>query len=316
MTIFETIFASWSLPIVVFDRDLNITYCNAAYEAVTQHELSEMSGKYVFDVFPDDEERVEFVKQKFFEALAGKNTSLDEVQFSLTGKDGKTTQRVWQATQEPFFNDAGEVTHIIQRADDVTLRVKARKESELIKEELNHRMKNIHTVIGAMARLSSKSSESIDEFRDSFLGRLNSMSRSHERLLRAGLSQVTIRAIFEDEISNVINDADGCVVLNGPSLKLQAPVARSITLLAHELATNAAKHGCFSKEQGSLNISWAVQGDQVHITWTEKGMENLVAPERTGFGSKMIDMLPGIQFERDFRPTGLQAKASLPLFNA
>lgn len=314
MTVFETIFGAWSLPIVIFDQNLNITYCNMAYEAVTQKKLSEMLGKYVFDVFPDNEDRVEFVRQKFLEALTGQSTSLDEVQFSLTDKTGKTTQRVWQATQEPFFNEAGDITHIIQRADDVTLRVKAQKESELIKEELNHRMKNIHTVIGAMARLSGKSAESIDDFKDSFLGRLNSMSRSHERLIRAGLNHVTMRAIFEDEISSVINHTEDSIVLSGPSLKLQSPVARSITLLAHELATNAAKHGCFSKDNGTLNVSWIVEGDQVQITWIEKGMEDVTTPERTGFGSKMIDMLPGIQIEKDYKTTGLQAKATLPLF--
>ena len=310
---FASVFQAWSLPILVLDRELNIAYCNAAYEGATQRTLLDIQGHYVFDVFPESVERVEVVRKLFLKALQGATTSMDEVRFNLLGEDGMTTERVWQATQEPYHNNKGHITHIIQRADDVTSAVKARLESKLVREELNHRMKNVHTVVQAMARLSSRSAESLEDFRDSFLGRMDSMSRAHERLMRSGMFSVDLKHLLEDEIKGVAPDMESTVNLQGPSTLLYAELSRSFSMLVHELATNAVKYGCFSTSKGALDVKWGVKDKTLYLSWSETGLENLTPPSRLGFGSKMIKMLPSIDYQTEYRPDGLLVTINLPL---
>ncbi len=316
MTIFQMIFENWSLPIVVFDRDLNIIYCNHAYEKAVRKQLSDMSGRHVFDVFPESEDRVASVRDKFLLTLGGTPTSLDRTRFNLIDENGVTSERVWQATMEPFYDAHGQISHIIQRVDDVTEMVQAQLERRLIKEELDHRMKNIHTVIQAMVRLSSRSADSIDEFRDSFLGRLRSMSRSHDRLLRAGMMSVSLEKLLADEIMGVAPDRENAVSLKGPPVFFSPNLSRSFSMLTHELATNAVKYGCFSQENGYLSVSWQTIDDILHMIWREDGLKNLTPPKKTGFGSKMIRMLPGIEYETNYRPNGLEVIVALPLLNS
>ena len=311
---FKSIFENWSLPILILDRELNIAYCNKSYEAATHKTLSELKGQYVFEAFPETEERVALVKAKFLSALEGQATSLDRMRFNLEEADGSTREHIWQATQEPYFDASGKVTHLIQRADDVTQIVKAELEREVIQEELDHRMKNIHTVIQAMARLTGRSAQSIEDYREGFLGRMQSMSRAHERFMKSGLISVSLRTIIEDEIAGAAPDVAGAVQLTGKDFQLSAAHSRSLTMLIHELTTNAVKYGCFSRETGRLNVTWGVKDNVLVIEWVESGLTSISAPEITGFGSKMLTMLSDIEVTREFRAEGLYAQISLSCF--
>lgn len=309
---FKSIFENWSLPILILDRELNIAYCNKSYEAATHKTLSELKGQYVFEAFPETEERVALVKAKFLSALEGQATSLDRMRFNIEQADGSVREHIWQATQEPYFDVSGKVTHLIQRADDVTQIVKAELEREVIQEELDHRMKNIHTVVQAMARLTSRSAQSIEDYRDSFLARMESMSRAHERFLKSGWASVSLRNLIKDEITGAVPDVDGAFSLEGKDFMLSAAQSRSVTMLIHELTTNAVKHGCFTIENGHLNISWALKDSILTIDWVETGLINISAPKITGFGTKMIAMLPDIDVSREFKPEGLHARVRFP----
>lgn len=308
---FKNIFENWSLPILILDRDLNIAYCNKSYEDATHKTLSELEGQYVFEAFPETEERVALVKAKFLSALEGRTTSLDRMRFNLEQADGSVREHIWQATQEPYFDASGKVTHLIQRADDVTKIVKAELEREVIQEELDHRMKNIHTVVQAMARLTGRSAQSIEDYREGFLGRMQSMSRAHERFMRSGLMSVSLRRIIEDEIAGAAPDNASVVQLSGEDFQLSAAHSRSITMLIHELTTNAVKHGCFSCETGRLHIAWDVNDNVLVIDWMESGLTDISTPKTSGFGSKMLTMLPDIEVTRDFKAEGLHARINL-----
>lgn len=308
---FKSVFENWSLPILILDRKLNIAYCNKSYEAATHKTLSELEGQYVFEAFPETEERVALVKAKFLSALEGRTTSLDRMRFNLEQADGSVREHIWQATQEPYFDASGKVTHLIQRADDVTKIVRAELEREVIQEELDHRMKNIHTVVQAMARLTGRSAQSIEDYREGFLGRMQSMSRAHERFMRSGLMSVSLRRIIEDEIAGAAPDNASVVQLSGEDFQLSAAHSRSITMLIHELTTNAVKYGCFSGETGRLNIAWDVNDNVLVIDWMESGLTDISTPKTSGFGSKMLTMLSDIEVSRDFRAEGLHARINL-----
>jgi two-component sensor histidine kinase len=73
----------------------------------------------------------------------------------------------------------------------------------------------------------------------------------------------------------------------GPSL------AQGFALIVHELATNAAKHGALSAEQGSVNVQWQVDlaADETSLSfkWQESGGPPAVAPKHKGFGTVLLE---------------------------
>ena len=92
--------------------------------------------------------------------------------------------------------------------------------------------------------------------------------------------------------------------------------ALSLTLVIHELATNAAKYGALSVPGGSLTVDWVVQGSVLRLTWTERGGPEVQQPDRRGFGSRLIDrslQSHGGHATLTFRPSGLEAELTLPL---
>ena len=77
-------------------------------------------------------------------------------------------------------------------------------------------------------------------------------------------------------------------------------------MVVHELATNAAKYGCLGEKGGSLSVSWTFKDKVLTLNWVERCDTPIAAPsETTGFGTRLLDMLPYIEAERDFRSNGL-----------
>src|SRR5262249_36009717 len=99
-----------------------------------------------------------------------------------------------------------------------------------------------------------------------------------------------------------------------------ADLARVLGLALHELATNAAKHGALSTEQGRVAIASRVDGgnpSQLHICWDEHGGPRVAASVRRGFGTRLIE--EALAYELDgsvrlsFAPEGVRCEIDVPL---
>ena len=102
----------------------------------------------------------------------------------------------------------------------------------------------------------------------------------------------------------------------GPNVFLPSQLALLVTLLVHELATNAAKYGCLSDARGHLMIDWTLTGDRLDLVWEESGGPAVVPPTRTGFGTRMITrslVSFGGGVDLSFNESGLTAKLTLKL---
>ncbi|HEY5676168.1 MAG TPA: sensor histidine kinase, partial [Myxococcales bacterium] len=62
-----------------------------------------------------------------------------------------------------------------------------------------------------------------------------------------------------------------------------------LSLVLHELATNAAKYGALSAPDGAIHIDWAEDGDDIVLVWSERGGPAVVAPSRRSFGTNLIE---------------------------
>lgn len=302
---------SLSLPVMILDHELAFLYANKAYLDATHKLWDEIEGVYVFDAFPDTDDRIAAVLPKFKQTLSGATTTLDAQPFQLTLEDGSHKDVVWQATQDPIKTASGEVIGLIQRAEDVTYQFEQEQRTKAISYELSHRVKNIMAVVTSVARITGRNATDVASFVTNFTARLNAMSRTNDLLSKSDWRGLSVHAIFGNELAPYTREDDPAFALSGPKVRLSVDASKDLSMVCHELATNAAKYGCLSKDGGHLAIVWQRTGDQLVIEWRETCSRPIEVTERTGFGTRLFDMLPYATVERDFTPTGLHLKITL-----
>ena len=152
-------------------------------------------------------------------------------------------------------------------------------------DELNHRVKNTLATILSIASLTARKSETVDAFRQSFEARLLSLSQTHNILTAQGWERADVRSVFAAEFAHYDGDQ---VTLSGPEVWLASEAVLSLGLVAHELATNAAKYGALSTPEGRVRVFWSTDERGLVLAWRESGGPPPRAGGRTGFGSRLI----------------------------
>ncbi|MGB6230396.1 MAG: HWE histidine kinase domain-containing protein [Litorimonas sp.] len=300
------LFDDFSLPIMVLDRDFRFVYVNKAYLKIVHSDAEELMGRYVFDAFPESEDRIESVLEPWRRTLAGEITTLEALPFKIEMDDGTFEERVWEATQEPLRNLDGEIVGLIQRTQDITEQNRLTQRNLAIAHELSHRVKNIMAVVSSVARITGRNATDVKDFVASFTARVSAMSRTNDLLSLGNWNGLEVDSILRDELSPYGEvDAPESFKLTGPKVRLDIDASKDLSMVVHELATNAAKYGCLGENAGTLDISWTRTADRLTILWRESCAREIVPPTSVGFGTRLFDMLPYITVERDFTPSGL-----------
>jgi two-component sensor histidine kinase len=185
--------------------------------------------------------------------------------------------------------------------------------------ELAHRSKNLLAVVAAIATQTGRGSATIAEFRDKFSLRLHALAASHDLLVEGGWGGAKLDQLVRQQLAAFAEYGVG-FDMTGPAVTISASVAQTLGLALHELATNAAKHGAWSKPGGTVNIRWHVSEEterRLHVSWTEHGGPPVAVPVRTGFGHVVLEQIVAQSADGDvridYRPTGLQWSVSLPI---
>ncbi|WP_162178352.1 PAS domain-containing sensor histidine kinase [Parvularcula oceani] len=222
---------------------------------------------------------------------------------------GSTQPRAWGAEELQFIRDAA------YRVRMGVERLRAVEQQEVLNGELSHRIKNTLSVVQAVAMqtLAGKTEPSVVE---DFGSRLRALSSANEVLLTRNWSAAGLREVAENALATF---AIGRVSFSGPDLDVSSRTAMSLSLLLHELATNAAKYGALSVPEGVVTVAWTVRAegveDVLEIGWTERGGPPAAAPTRSGFGSRLIRMgLTGSgDVTLDYDEQGLRVGIRAPL---
>ncbi|WP_181704990.1 HWE histidine kinase domain-containing protein [Chthonobacter rhizosphaerae] len=193
----------------------------------------------------------------------------------------------------------------------------AARHQELLVSELNHRVKNTLALVQAIGTQTAASVQDPAEFNVRFGERLRSLARTHDVLTRRNWSGVSLRELIEAEIA--VTPAADRVTIEGPDIKLPPQLAVSISLIVHELATNAVKHGCLGRTGGELAVRWSRRDDPgagtLDLSWSERCPTPVPPPTRTGFGSKLIQRTANSigSAKSTFADTGLAFHLEVPL---
>src|SRR5215475_2722824 len=180
---------------------------------------------------------------------------------------------------------SGEI-YALETNRDVTERKAHEQYVHLLTREVNHRAKNMLSVVDAMARQTA--AKSPEDFVKRFSERIHALSASHDLLIRNEWKGVDIEDLVRAQLALFASLIDSRIAVRGPRLRLKAASAQAIGLALHELATNAGKYGALSTNNGRVNIWWQAAADMFTMSWTENDGPPVVAPTRQGFGSTVI----------------------------
>lgn len=193
------------------------------------------------------------------------------------------------------------------------LKLRARdRELTLVAAELNHRVKNNLAIITSLARQTAKFAKDIPDFLCKFTARVQALSKCNEIITRKHWGDVPLSEIVTTALRPMAG-VDRVAVHGAPDdLEVAPRAAVSLSLVVHELATNAAKYGALSAEGGRLEIEWR-RLDAAHglLDWSEVTTTPTGPPSATGFGTVLIQRLArcdlGGDAQIDYGPNGVHA---------
>lgn len=156
---------------------------------------------------------------------------------------------------------------------------------------MSHRLKNSLAMVQAIATQTLKPVGE-RQYVAALQERIQALSSAHDILFARYWQQAPIRSLVFSTLQRLVPagrlDVHGVDVMIGPKSAL------SLSLVLHEMATNAVKYGALSNDTGRVTVSWHVEGvgdDAVfHFSWTESGGPPVTTPNEKGFGSKLIRM--------------------------
>jgi two-component sensor histidine kinase len=200
-------------------------------------------------------------------------------------------------------------------------RQRTHERQSLLIRELHHRVKNTLATVQGLLGATARSTQSIEEFYQSFSSRIISLANTHNLLTEDYWQTASLHEILKAELAPYDNQDARRIGLEGPMVELSADLAVPTGMAIHELTTNAAKYGALSVPQGKVEVTWDVTTSQerrtLRLEWVERNGPKVEKPQRKGFGSTLLQRVlttqcsAEIRFE--FEPEGLRFCMNAPL---
>jgi PAS domain S-box-containing protein len=213
----------------------------------------------------------------------------------------------------PIKDELGVVVGASKIARDITERKRSEKLIADLAREAEHRAKNILAVVQAMVKLSQ--SDTPEGLKQAIDGRLRAIANVHALFVQSRWTGAELRSLIEEELSPY-SRGGARTRIEGPALLLAPEAAQTVAVILHELATNAAKYGALSQDEGCVDVAWSQAEDGLLILrWTETGGPPVDAPSHQGFGTRVIDnMIRTLNGKVYFnwQREGLECKIVLP----
>jgi two-component system CheB/CheR fusion protein len=201
---------------------------------------------------------------------------------------------------------------------DISERRRVDKAKRLVIREISHRLKNLMTVVDSVVTMTARGAESVTSYETLLHERLGAIGRTVDLMLRDDWRGADLRSMLTAELEPYRN-ADGPTYrLSGLDVTIPPHWALSLNLALHELATNAAKYGAFSRPSGVVSIEWQLdrrsKDPTLQLDWVESGGPAVEPPDRQGFGTDLVMRCVGRSRSHiNYARTGLEAHFQVPL---
>jgi two-component sensor histidine kinase len=204
---------------------------------------------------------------------------------------------------------------------DVTERKEAEERQRLLLNELNHRVKNTLATVQSIASQTLRTAPSSTAFRDAFEARIVALSKTHNLLTDQNWRGASLHDLVISELRPHAGGREGggsrILLESERDIRLNPKAAVALGMAMHELATNAVKYGALSTPGGQVTVRSRIMDDRLTMDWIESGGPPVQAPDRRGFGSRLLEQglageLAG-DVSLDYVSTGLTCHMELPL---
>jgi PAS domain S-box-containing protein len=204
---------------------------------------------------------------------------------------------------------------------EISERKRAEERQKVLLAELSHRVKNTLATVRSIGTQTVRTAPSLEAFMGIFDGRLGALAVAHGVLTNTGWGEVELGELIRRTLAPYQGTRPDHIQIAGPEARLPARQVVPMTLMLHELATNALKYGALSTEAGRLSVRWTV-GDlgetrRVRLLWAETGGPRVQPPAKNGFGTALIERSMAYELDGEarieYRPAGLRCELRFPL---
>lgn len=290
-----------------------MAYVSAAFKDIWGRSRASLYAEplsFLDAVHPEDRPLVEAAVARQIE---GHETEAEYRIRDAEGREKWIFDRAW-----PVREGTADVVQVIGVAEDITERKHAAMRAETIAREMDHRARNLMTIVRAIVGQTLRAHPVPDAVTEALLGRLAALSAAHKAVMRRNYESASMREL----VTLALEPFAARIDASGPDCDLAPQIGLVLALALHELATNALKHGALSVPGGAVTLVWdharVAERPGFHLSWRETGGRPLgpTRPERIGFGTNLLEQglaWYGGEARLDFAPGGLEAGLALPL---
>ena len=285
------------------DRDWRIILFNNEAARYFGCEADRMVGRKLWELFPNARDTA--LGRLFEETMASRATIRSETESVIFGSR-------WLAYR---LFPLGDGMGIVFR--DVTVQKQDEAQRDLLIKELEHRVKNILSTVQSIASQTFRLGGVDPAIQRGFDARLVTLSNITAMLTEKDWDSAEIHEVIRGTVRPHNDPERKRFTIEGPELRLGPKSAVAFSMAVHELCTNAIKYGALSVPGGHVDLRWHAEDGRFGLIWRERGGPAVTAPERKGFGSRMIERALAMQLSGtvtiDYQPLGVVCTIAAPL---
>jgi len=302
--VLASVFAASRDCIAVFDSEGRLLFMSPMGRKLLQVTDWEALRHLSWEQFWPEQAR-DHARKAFAAAQAGGTG-----EFSAPREDFSGNPRFWDVHVSPIPDEDGGPGRVLVVMRDQTDAWRREQERHLLSAELNHRMKNQMAVVQSIVNQTLRGAYPLDTAKKMIATRLDVLARAHDLLMHSEGERAPLRALV-DTATQLLDGRR--VLVSGPDILLAPKSALSLSLILHELSSNAVAHGAHSAPDGRVEISWGhcdMDGAPAfELRFAESGGPPVAPPSVRGFGTRLLQGgLSGSasQANLDFHPDGVQ----------
>jgi PAS domain S-box-containing protein len=285
-----------------------------AWSATAEGEFEYFNKRMVdFTGDPEDKDGRSFHPDDWKKASAAWQHSLKtgevyEIEHRMRRHDGAYRWMISRAV--PVRDSQGNIIRWFGTAVDIHDLYAASEARDLLAKELSHRIKNIFAVVSGLISMSVRKHPEVADFGRELIGTIQALGRAHDYVRPAeGKRRTSLHGMLADLFSPYGSGDRARVAVEGDDVTIAARAATPLALVFHELATNAAKYGALSVDDGQIDLAIEDQGDTLLLRWVEHGAPPAKRNPKEGFGSRLVEMSVtgqlGGSWQRRFEKDGM-----------
>jgi two-component sensor histidine kinase len=300
-------------PLIVLDPQLRVLTANDRFYQAFGLEPERTVGRPLYRLGDGQWDIPDL--RRLLEEIIPRSTAIDgyEIEHDVAAL-GRRTMRLGA---QRLKGVEGSEAAILLSIEDVTEASRMSGRQELLIRDLQHRIRNLLSLVSALARQTRAEGSGAEAYRADFLGRLRALEVAQNLVLATAEDEADLGELLDRVLAPYTQSREKAVAVRGCPVRLSRSKAVSFAMVLHELATNAVKYGALSADDGRVEIAWEVvdagSPPRVRFSWQEAGGPRIGAPpSRAGFGMRMLEQAAAYELggvpELRFAPPGLTCR--------